>query len=408
MNIYDMMQETKVNVGLSNYSIRIMGNSGKGKTSLYSYFAKELSKREYNGKKVCALIPLEDRYNHIDGLVIIRPTLKDNMGNPILDENGKPKTKKIVETWNDFVEIVNMLVDAKKNIPDFPIERVCIDTTTKLEMLAQERVVQLNFEATKRRQDFNETFGGYGRGYSKAIEVTREEKQKLISVGYKVDSCVQTRVKSQIQPITGMEYHINSSDSAEGYDGKAFLQDADISFHIVEEAVVKQTGVARGKNINGVEIQGKVLIPDSDGEYKGCKSPFPNTPKTLPADDFEQCMRDYFDLFETRMSEMAGIKKDDYIKRAETEQEKHKEVLKDNLKVDEVNSKQESKSDEIKDFLSYYESIKPKLTADILGQWDSYFSSLIQQSGSQDLYGALNKIDENTLNTIYQNFNFKK
>ena len=160
MNIYDMMQETKVNVGLSNYSIRIMGNSGKGKTSLYSYFAKELSKREYNGKKVCALIPLEDRYNHIDGLVIIRPTLKDNMGNPILDENGKPKTKKIVETWNDFVEIVNMLVDAKKNIPDFPIERVCIDTTTKLEMLAQERVVQMNFELTKRKQDFNEVFGG--------------------------------------------------------------------------------------------------------------------------------------------------------------------------------------------------------------------------------------------------------
>lgn len=408
MNIYDMMQETKVNVGLSNYSIRIMGNSGKGKTSLYSYFAKELSKREYNGKKVCALIPLEDRYNHIDGLVIIRPTLKDNMGNPILDENGKPKTKKIVETWNDFVEIVNMLVDAKKNIPDFPIERVCIDTTTKLEMLAQERVVQMNFELTKRKQDFNEVFGGYGRGYSKAIEVTREEKQKLISVGFKVDSCVQTRVKSQIQPITGMEYHINSSDSAEGYDGKAFLQDADISFHIVEEAVVKQTGVARGKNINGVEIQGKVLVLDSDGEYKGCKSPFPNTPKTLPADDFEQCMRDYFDLFETRMSEMAGIKKDDYIKKVETEQEKHKEILKDNLKVDEVNSKQESKSDEIKKFLSYYESIKPKLTAEVLGQWDNYFSSLIQQTKSQDLYETLNKIDDKTLQTIYQNFNFKK
>ena len=205
-----------------------------------------------------------------------------------------------------------------------------------------------------------------------------------------------------------MEYHINSSDSAEGYDGKAFLQDADISFHIVEEAVVKQTGVARGKNINGVEIQGKVLVLDSDGEYKGCKSPFPNTPKTLPADDFEQCMRDYFDLFETRMSEMAGIKKDDYIKKVETEQEKHKEILNDNLKVDEVNSKQENKSDEIKNFLSYYESIKPKLTAEVLSQWDNYFSSLIQQTKSQDLYEALNKIDDKTLQTIYQNFNFNK
>ena len=180
------------------------------------------------------------------------------MGRPVLDENGKPKTKKIVETWEDFVEIVDMLVDAKKTIPDFPIQRVCIDTTTKLEMLAQERVVRLNFEVNKKLQDFNEVFGGYGRGYTKAIEVTREQKQKLIHVGYKVDQCVQTRVKSQVQPISGMEYHINSSDSAEGYDGKVFLQDADISFHIVEEAIVKQTGTARGKVLNGMEIQGKV------------------------------------------------------------------------------------------------------------------------------------------------------
>lgn len=407
MNIFDIMSETKVNVGLSNYSIRIMGNSGKGKTSLYSYFAKELSKREYGGQKVCALIPLEDRYNHIDGLIILRPTLKDNMGRPVLDENGKPKTKKIVETWEDFVEIVDMLVDAKKTIPDFPIQRVCIDTTTKLEMLAQERVVRLNFEVNKKLQDFNEVFGGYGRGYTKAIEVTREQKQKLIHVGYKVDQCVQTRVKSQVQPISGMEYHINSSDSAEGYDGKVFLQDADISFHIVEEAIVKQTGTARGKVLNGMEIQGKVLVLDSDGEYKGCKSPFPNTPKTLQADDFEECMKNYFDLFETRMSEMAGIKKEDYNRKVELEKNNQMEVLKDSIKLDDINKHQDDKSDNIKRFIEYFEGIKPQMPSEALKQWNDYFMELIKMTQSNDLLEALNKIDDNSLSAIYQNLNFK-
>lgn len=407
MNIFDIMSETKVNVGLSNYSIRIMGNSGKGKTSLYSYFAKELSKREYGGQKVCALIPLEDRYNHIDGLIILRPTLKDNMGRPVLDENGKPKTKKIVETWEDFVEIVDMLVDAKKTIPDFPIQRVCIDTTTKLEMLAQERVVRLNFEVNKKLQDFNEVFGGYGRGYTKAIEVTREQKQKLIHVGYKIDQCVQTRVKSQVQPISGMEYHINSSDSAEGYDGKVFLQDADISFHIVEEAIVKQTGTARGKVLNGMEIQGKVLVLDSDGEYKGCKSPFPNTPKTLQADDFEECMKNYFDLFETRMSEMAGIKKEDYNRKVELEKNNQMEVLKDSIKLDDINKHQDDKSDNIKRFIEYFEGIKPQMPSEALKQWNDYFMELIKMTQSNDLLEALNKIDDNSLSAIYQNLNFK-
>lgn len=407
MNIFDIMSETKVNVGLSNYSIRIMGNSGKGKTSLYSYFAKELSKREYGGQKVCALIPLEDRYNHIDGLIILRPTLKDNMGRPVLDENGKPKTKKIVETWEDFVEIVDMLVDAKKTIPDFPIQRVCIDTTTKLEMLAQERVVRLNFEVNKKLQDFNEVFGGYGRGYTKAIEVTREQKQKLIHVGYKVDQCVQTRVKSQVQPISGMEYHINSSDSAEGYDGKVFLQDADISFHIVEEAIVKQTGTSRGKVLNGMEIQGKVLVLDSDGEYKGCKSPFPNTPKTLQADDFEECMKNYFDLFETRMSEMAGIKKEDYNRKVELEKNNQMEVLKDSIKLDDINKHQDDKSDNIKRFIEYFEGIKPQMPSEALKQWNDYFMELIKMTQSNDLLEALNKIDDNSLSAIYQNLNFK-
>ena len=211
-----------------------------------------------------------------------------------------------------------------------------------------------------------------------------------------------------MQPISGMEYHINSSDSAEGYDGKVFLQDADISFHIAEEAIVKQTGTtARGKIINGMEIQGKVLVLDSDGEYKGCKSPFPNTPKTLQADDFEECMKNYFDLFETRMSEMAGIKKEDYSMKVESEKNVQKEVLKDSLQLDTINKQQDDKTVKIQKFIEHFEGIKPQMPSDALKQWNGYFVELINMTQSNDLSEALGKVDENTLSAIYQNLNFK-
>lgn len=410
MNIYDLMQETKPKVSISNYSLRIMGRSGCGKSVLYSYFAKEIARRYYDGKTVCALIPLEDRYDHIDGLMVVRPVMKNKMKQIVKDENGKPKLKKVVENWEDFVAIIDMLVDAKKNMPDFPIERISIDTTTKLEMLAQDQVVKLWFDETGKIEDFNEAFKGFGRNHAKAIEITRKELTKLRSAGFVVDQVVQSRIKSQVKPVTGQEYHINSSDSGEGYDGKTFLQDADISFYIVEEIVVGQTGTNKqGKAINGINVQGKVLMLDSNGEYKGCKSPFPNTPTSIPADDFEKATRDYFDLFEDRMGRLAGLhNKTEYEQKANEEKIANLDVLKLNLEVEKQEEIVDVKNEEINKFISHYETLKTTFPPETLSQCQGYFDALITQSQSSTLLDALMKLDDNTLNGIYTNFGFTK
>lgn len=410
MNIYDLMQETKPKVSISNYSLRIMSNSGKGKSPLYAMFAKEISKRYYDGKTVCALMPLEDRYDHIDGLIVVRPVMRNKMKQIVKDENGKPKLKKTIENWEDLVTIVDMLVEAKKNDPNFPIERVCFDTTTKFEMLAQNQVVKMWFDETGKIADFNETYGGFGRGHSRAIEITRAELTKLRSAGFIVDQTVQTRIKSQVKPVTGQEYHINSSDSGEGYDGKAFLQDADISFHIVEEVIVGQTGSTKqGKAINGIHIQGKVLMLDSDGEYKGCKSPFPNTPTSIPADDFEKATKDYFDLFEDRMGRLAGLhNKTEYEQKANEEKIANLDVLKLNLEVEKQEEIVDVKNEEINKFISHYETLKTTFPPETLSQCQGYFDALITQTQSSNLLDALMKLDDNTLNGIYANFGFTK
>lgn len=413
MNIYDFMEETTPKVSMSNYTLRIMGSSGIGKTPAYATFARELSKREYGGKVVCGLLPLEDRYDHINGLMVIKPAMKDKMGRVLKDANGKPKLKKIIENWDDYVEVVDKLVDAKLNIPDFPLERICIDTTTKLEMLAQQQVVKLWFQESGKLQDFNEAYNGFGRGHAKAIEICRIEKRKLESVGYKVDQIVQARVKSQVKPITGQEYHVVASDSGEGFDGKVFLQDASISFYIVEEAVVGQTGVTKqGKVINGLSTNGKVFMLNSDGEYKGCKSPFPNTPTSIPADDFDSAVSSYFDLFEREMSKLSGISSEQYKEKANIEKIDLADKLKENLDTIKHELQEENannvKTEEVNKFISYYESIKKTFPPESIKQCQDYFNMLMVQQNKTTMIDTLLSLDDNTLNGIYANFGFTK
>lgn len=413
MNIYDFMEETTPKVSMSNYTLRIMGSSGIGKTPAYATFARELSKREYSGKVVCGLLPLEDRYDHINGLMVIKPAMKDKMGRVLKDANGKPKLKKIIENWDDYVEVVDKLVDAKLNIPDFPLERICIDTTTKLEMLAQQQVVKLWFQESGKLQDFNEAYNGFGRGHAKAIEICRIEKRKLESVGYKVDQIVQARVKSQVKPITGQEYHVVASDSGEGFDGKVFLQDASISFYIVEEAVVGQTGVTKqGKVINGLSTNGKVFMLNSDGEYKGCKSPFPNTPTSIPADDFDSAVSSYFDLFEREMSKLSGISSEQYKEKANIEKIDLADKLKENLDTIKHELQEENannvKTEEVNKFIAHYESIKKTFPPESIKQCQDYFNALMAQQNKTTMIDTLLSLDDNTLNGIYANFGFTK
>jgi len=384
MNILDMMEETEVKVGISNYAIRIMGESGKGKTPLYSYFARAIQKEVGSDKPVCGLIPLEDRYDHIKGLVVIKPTIKDKAGN-IVKQNGKPVLKKTIETWSDFVEIVDALVEQKLNDPNFQIQRVCIDTTTKLEMIAQKQVVALDFEETKVLKDFNKCFGAFGRNYAKVVEIVTEQLKRLTGIGYKVDTTVQMRNKSQVSPITGEEYHVKSSDCSESYDGKAFLQNADISFVIAEPIQLKQTGVdSKGKAIKQAQIANKVLILDSNGEYKGCKSPFPNPPKQIPADDFEQTVNEYLKLFKARMS--GDISPSTYTEKVKLEDMQNTNIANVNMQIVKTAEEQTTKEKEINEFLEVYEQTLKVIDVEAGKQWGAYFNSLQLQKTTYQKY----------------------
>ena len=393
MNIYDLMEDNQVQVSLNSYSFRIVGESGVGKSPLYNVLAQKFNQEA--GKKIVAIIPLEARYKHLGNLTVIRPIDK---------KTGLKKEK--VETWEELKEIVDLLVKAKKDDPNFPIQRIGIDTTTKMEELAQQEVIRLNFQENGKLQSFNACFGGYGSPVSKSIEVSKKDVvEKLRNAGYIVDAITQARIKSQTDPTTGAEYQIISTDSGEKYDARTFLQDADISFFITKEEKVVNVGTTKqGKSINNLSASNKYLRLSSDGLYKGCKSPFVNVPELIDATSFEKAIDEYFEIFKREMSKSAGIT--NYEEKAKEEDTKKASDLLLNINVMKEDDKKEKRKDDIVKFIDYYDKMLNSLPSENIEQCNQYFNALMAESKKDNLLDALMAQNDETLNMIYTNFGY--
>lgn len=393
MNIYDLMEDNQVQVSLNSYSFRIVGESGVGKSPLYNVLAQKFNQEA--GKKIVAIIPLEARYKHLGNLTVIRPIDK---------KTGLKKEK--VETWEELKEIVDLLVKAKKDDPNFPIQRIGIDTTTKMEELAQQEVIRLNFQENGKLQSFNACFGGYGSPVSKSIEVSKKDVvEKLRNAGYIVDAITQARIKSQTDPTTGAEYQIISTDSGEKYDARTFLQDADISFFITKEEKVVNVGTTKqGKSINNLSASNKYLRLSSDGLYKGCKSPFVNVPELIDATSFEKAIDEYFEIFKREMSKSAGIT--NYEEKAKEEDAKKASDLLLNINVMKEDDKKEKRKDDIVKFIDYYDKMLNSLPSENIEQCNQYFNALMAESKKDNLLDALMAQSDKTLNMIYINFGY--
>ncbi|MGL5051811.1 MAG: AAA family ATPase [Fusobacteriaceae bacterium] len=397
MNIFDLMSENEMKLDIMNYSIRIVGQSGIGKSPLYNYFCKYMQEESKN-PDIAYLIPLEDRYDHLPNIKTIRP--KDKHGN----------FKKKVETWAELTKIVDLLVKEKLSNPDFPIKRIAIDTTTKMEMLAQAEVIRLWFEKTGTIATFNATWGSYGAPVDKAVEISRNQVvDKLRSAGFIVDTLTQARIKSQTDPSTGADYQIVSTDSGEKYDARTFLQDSDISFFITRETSIAHAGTTKlGKVINVRKDSGKFLRLQSDGMYSGCKSPFYNCPDVIEADDFEVAVKQYCELFKKEMSAQGGIPLEDYDNQIQLQSIKRKEVELDNLAMIKEEEADVEKKEDILAFVGYWEKIKSTLAPADLKQVNDYFTQLMAKNGVKTLVEALVTMNQDELNNLFNQLQYKK
>ncbi|MGL5752190.1 MAG: hypothetical protein ACRCXT_16775, partial [Paraclostridium sp.] len=139
---------------------------------------------------------------------------------------------------------------------------------------------------------------------------------------------------------------------------------------------------------------------------------FPNTPTSIPADDFDLAVSQYFDLFESEMSKLSGISTEQYKEKAQVEKVDLADKLKENLETIKHELQEESannaRTEEVNKFIAHYDSLKKTFTPEVLGQCQAYFESLMVQQKTTTLADTLISLDDNTLNGIYGNFGFTR
>lgn len=314
---FDFMETNETSLDLFDYSIRIMGEAGVGKSSLFHELVQKFAK-ETGNKNIGILLPLELGYTALNGINVFKLT--------------DPRTglkKDTLTNWKEVVQAVDTLVSAKKQNPNFPVKIVGIDTTTRLEKYGMKEIETIHFNETGVHKNFNGVYGGYGAGHSKLKAMLTEDIiDKLRNAGFIPYYISHSRTKQKKTRTTGEEYSFVGSATGDGFDS-IILDDCDFSLAYALER----------KIVNKQEVVGdRVVKLRNDEEFKGAKARFQDVPSEFKAGNNASETADIFvDIFKKAVKSESGIvddvvleeKKKEQILEHKKKEEKTIEALKD-------------------------------------------------------------------------------
>lgn len=109
-----------------------------------------------------------------------------------------------------FVQIVDDLVENNK---EYGIKLVAIDTLDCYYDIAVAEVLRLSRKETgKVCKSLNDSFGGFGRGRARLIEIMTEQVSRLESAGIAVFIISHVKEKTRTDMVTGTEYQVWSNN----------------------------------------------------------------------------------------------------------------------------------------------------------------------------------------------------
>lgn len=131
----NFIKRREASFDIAEYSIRVLGEPGIGKSSFFNSLFKEMERRK--GKKdVGIFLALESGLKAMGGVPVLELPRKNGIGSSYLKD------------WHEVVEAIDLIVDAKKSDPNCPIEMVVFDTMSTMEVYGKARVQELQMEAT--------------------------------------------------------------------------------------------------------------------------------------------------------------------------------------------------------------------------------------------------------------------
>ncbi|MCM3387198.1 ATP-binding protein [Ureibacillus chungkukjangi] len=187
-------KKNKIKLGVFDYNVGLIGESGIGKTTL--------------AIEACEQLVGEDGYLLLS---LGKEDAVDAIPDAVFEE---------VPDWATFDEITSDIIE-NKNTDYKDLKVIIYDTLDELFKIAEPEVIRLwnkqQTDATKKVTTVSASWGGFQRGEDKAIEIILEKIWELKKVGVSMFFIGHTKRRSKIDPVTSEEYDVLTTNMMSKY-----------------------------------------------------------------------------------------------------------------------------------------------------------------------------------------------